>query len=68
MSLQLMILSLLKGIGSAIMHYKAVKSFLCSLLERRSKYYFELDKSYQKLSNTEIEILCLLLEVSLWMV
>uniref|UniRef100_A0A2N9G8U6 Uncharacterized protein n=1 Tax=Fagus sylvatica TaxID=28930 RepID=A0A2N9G8U6_FAGSY len=58
----LMILSLLKGIGSAIMHYKAVKSFLCSLLERRSKYYFELDKSYQKLSNTEIEILCLLLE------
>lgn len=59
---KLMILSLLKGIGSAIMHYKAVKSFLCSLLERRSKYYFELDKSYQKLSNTEIEILCLLLE------
>lgn len=59
-----MILSLLKGVGSAIMHVKDVESLLSSLLERRRQYYFELDKSCQKLSKIEIEILNLLLEVS----
>lgn len=62
--MQLMILSLLKGMGSAVMHIKDVKSFLSLLLERRSQYYFEPDKSCQKLLKNEIEILCLLLEVS----
>ncbi|KAF5456237.1 hypothetical protein F2P56_025738 [Juglans regia] len=59
---KLMILSLLKGMGSAVMHIKDVKSFLSLLLERRSQYYFEPDKSCQKLLKNEIEILCLLLE------
>ncbi|KAB1204141.1 hypothetical protein CJ030_MR8G004038 [Morella rubra] len=59
---KLMILSLLKGVGSAIMHVKDVESLLSSLLERRRQYYFELDKSCQKLSKIEIEILNLLLE------
>lgn len=59
-----MILSLLKGVGIAIMHVKDVESLLSSLLERRRQYYFELDKSCQKLSKIEIEILNLLLEVS----
>jgi U3 small nucleolar RNA-associated protein 10 len=58
-----MILSLLKGMGRAILHVKDVESFLSLLLERRTQYYFELDKSCQKLSKIEIEILCLLLEV-----
>lgn len=62
--MQLMILSLLKGIGSTIMVYKDVYSVLSLLLERRSRCYFDLDKSCQKLSKSEIEMLCLLLEVS----
>jgi U3 small nucleolar RNA-associated protein 10 len=61
--LQLMILSLLKGMGRAILYVKDVESFLSLLMERRTQYYFELDKSCQKLSKIEIEILCLLLEV-----
>ncbi|KAJ0099511.1 hypothetical protein Patl1_20742 [Pistacia atlantica] len=59
---KLMILSLLKGLGSAIMHVKDVRSFLSLLLERRSQYFFELNKSSQRLSKIEIKILCLLLE------
>ncbi|KAK7852331.1 uncharacterized protein CFP56_039361 [Quercus suber] len=60
---KLMILSLLKGIGSTIMVYKDVYSVLSLLLERRSRCYFDLDKSCQKLSKSEIEMLCLLLEI-----
>ncbi|KAK7276819.1 hypothetical protein RIF29_17965 [Crotalaria pallida] len=45
---KLMILSLLKGMGNVIMHVK--------------EYYDVLDKTSQKLSNTEIQIKCLLLE------
>ena len=62
-----MILSLLKGIGSTIMVYKDVYSVLSLLLERRSRFYSDLDKSCQKLSKSEIEMICLLLEVSQWM-
>lgn len=59
---KLMILSLLKGLGSAILHVKDVRSFLSLLLERRSQHYIELHKSSPKLSENEIRILCLLLE------
>ena len=61
--LQLMILSLLKGVGAAIIRVKELESFLCQLLRRRSQYYCEPGMSTQKLSNIEVEILCLLLEV-----
>lgn len=60
-----MILSLLKGIGDLIMHFKEVVSLLSSLMMRRRQYYNELDKCCQKMSNTEIQIMCLLLEVCL---
>ncbi|XP_044468232.1 uncharacterized protein At3g06530-like [Mangifera indica] len=59
---KLMILSLLKGLGSAIMYVKDARSCLSVLLERRSQYCFELNRSSQKLSQIEIKILCLLLE------
>lgn len=61
-----MILSLLKGIGNVIMHVKEVVSLLSILMERRRKYYNDLNKSFQKLSNIEIQIMCLLLEVRLF--
>lgn len=60
-----MILSLLKGLGSAILHVKDVRSFLSLLLEKRSQHCLELNKSSQKLSRIEIRILCLLLEVNI---
>lgn len=63
---QLMILSLLKGLGSAIMYVKDARSCLSVLLERRSQYCFELNRSSQKLSQIEIKILCLLLEVNIY--
>lgn len=59
---KLMILSLLKGVGSAILHVKDVRSFLSLLLERRSQHYIERYSSSPKLSENEIRILCLLLE------
>lgn len=62
--LQLMIISLLKGLGNAIMRVKDVESLLSRLLKRHSQYYSEVDKSSQKLSKTEVKILCLLLEVN----
>nr|XP_010919682.1 uncharacterized protein At3g06530 [Elaeis guineensis] len=60
---KLVVLSLLKGLGNIILHVGGVKSLLFELLERRNKYHFGLDKVQQKLSKTEIETLCLLLEV-----
>ncbi|XVF49416.1 hypothetical protein PTKIN_Ptkin04bG0010100 [Pterospermum kingtungense] len=60
---KLKVLSLLKGLGSAILHVKEVESLLSLLLKKRSQCYFDLEKSYQKLSATEIRILCLLLEM-----
>lgn len=60
-----MVFSLLKGMGNIIVHVGGVKSLLLDLLERRNKYHFGLDKVQQKLSKTEIETLCLLLEVIL---
>ncbi|XP_061353134.1 uncharacterized protein At3g06530 [Gastrolobium bilobum] len=56
---KLMILSLLKGIGNVIMHVKNVGPLLSSFMEQ---YYKKLERSRQKLSNIEIQIMCLLLE------
>ncbi|KAK9292213.1 hypothetical protein L1049_020175 [Liquidambar formosana] len=59
---KLMILTLLKGMGNALMLVKDVEKLLSDLLRRRSQYHLKLDKSCQKLSKNEVEILCLLLE------
>lgn len=56
---KLMILSLFKGIGNALMHVPEVGPLLSSFLEQ---YYDELNKSCPKLSKTETQIMCLLLE------
>lgn len=61
---QLMILSLLKGVGSGVMIVKDVELLLHALLKRRNQYHLGTDKSCQKLSDIEVEILSLLLEVS----
>lgn len=66
MSLQLTVLSLLKGLGGSILHVKDIQSYFSLLLERRSKYCSELDTSSQKLSKAEIKILSLLLEVNIF--
>ncbi|WJX64702.1 hypothetical protein P8452_49448 [Trifolium repens] len=55
---KLMILSLLKGIGNAIMHPK-VAPMLSHFMKQ---YYDERGKSCQRFSNTETRIMCLLLE------
>ncbi|KAJ1389579.1 U3 small nucleolar RNA-associated protein 10 [Sesbania bispinosa] len=55
---KLMILSLLKGIGNAIMQAK-VEPLLSHFMKQ---YYDERDKSCQKFSNIETQIVCLLLE------
>ncbi|RAL52010.1 hypothetical protein DM860_016508 [Cuscuta australis] len=60
---KLRILSLLKGLGSVLMHIAGVKSHLCELLKRRCEYHLGYDKSYPKLSKEEVSILCLLLDI-----
>ncbi|ONI24972.1 hypothetical protein PRUPE_2G273000 [Prunus persica] len=59
---KLVILSLLRGMGNAIIHDREMKSFLSQLLGRRSQNYCELHVSSQNLSKIEVQILCLLLE------
>ncbi|AET00469.2 uncharacterized protein At3g06530 isoform X2 [Medicago truncatula] len=56
---KLMILSLLKGIGNPIIMHPKIASMLSNLMER---YYDKHGNSFQKFSNTETRILCLLLE------
>lgn len=41
-----------------------VKS-LTQLLDKRSQFYFKLDKTSPPISDTEVDLLCLLLEVNL---
>ncbi|XP_050225155.1 uncharacterized protein At3g06530 isoform X2 [Mercurialis annua] len=60
---KLMIVSLLKGLGHAIICVKDVETLLDQLLKRRRQCNFEADKSIQKLSKSEVKILCLLLEL-----
>ncbi|XP_052736877.1 uncharacterized protein At3g06530 isoform X2 [Vigna angularis] len=56
---KLMILSLFKGIGNALMHVPEVGSLLFTFL---MQYYEKLSLSCPKLSDNEIQITCLLLE------
>ncbi|KAJ4955279.1 hypothetical protein NE237_012062 [Protea cynaroides] len=60
---KLMVLSLLKGVGTGMMNIECINLLLAELLERRSQYHFGVDKSSKKLSEIEVETLCLLLEV-----
>lgn len=60
---KLAVLTLFKGLGNAILLVEGVKSLLFELLERRNGYHEGLDISHKALSRTEIDILCLLLEV-----
>ncbi|XVF08520.1 hypothetical protein REPUB_Repub07fG0010000 [Reevesia pubescens] len=60
---KLKVLSLLKGLGNAILHVKEVESLLSLLLRKRNQCYFNLEKSSPKLSEVEIRILCLFLEM-----
>ncbi|XP_015973198.1 uncharacterized protein At3g06530 [Arachis duranensis] len=59
---KLMILSLLKEIGNLIVQFEGVMSLLSSLIMRRRQYSNELGKCCPKVSNTEIQLICLLLE------
>ncbi|CAM8996672.1 unnamed protein product [Rhodiola kirilowii] len=56
------ILSLLKGTKNAVLHVKGVESLLSDLLTRRVEHHLKFNRSFQKLSEIEINILCLLLE------
>ncbi|KAK8586579.1 hypothetical protein V6N13_010167 [Hibiscus sabdariffa] len=60
---KLKVLSLLQGLGNAILHVKEVESLLSLLLSKRSQCYFDMENSSHNLSETEIRILCLLLEM-----
>ncbi|KAL3837868.1 hypothetical protein ACJIZ3_022459 [Penstemon smallii] len=59
---KLRILSLVRGLGSKLMSVSEVKSLLNDLLERRHQYYLVNGKLCHKLSQTEVDMLCLLLE------
>lgn len=60
---KLKVLSLLKGLGSKVTEITGVKSLLHDLLERRYQYHVLHNKLSQKLSKTDVDILCLLLEI-----
>ncbi|KFK38114.1 hypothetical protein AALP_AA3G071300 [Arabis alpina] len=61
---KLRVLSLLKGLGIRLLHDENVK-LLTQLLDKRSQYYFTVDKTSQPLLDTEVDLLCLLLECSM---
>jgi U3 small nucleolar RNA-associated protein 10 len=61
---KLRVLSLLKDLGIMLMRDEIVK-LLSQLLDKRSQYYYKLDKTSQPLSDTEVDLLCLLLECSM---
>ncbi|XP_010464227.1 PREDICTED: uncharacterized protein At3g06530 isoform X2 [Camelina sativa] len=61
---KLRVLSLLKNLGSMLLHEENVK-LLSQLLDKRSQYYTKLDKTSQPISDTEVDLLCLLLECSM---
>ncbi|XP_021845733.2 uncharacterized protein At3g06530 isoform X2 [Spinacia oleracea] len=60
---KLRVLSLLKELGASIVRVKDVESLLLELLQRRNSYHFRLDRSNQELSNIDVDILCLLIEI-----
>ena len=53
---------MLKGICGEVMHVIDVELFMSELL-RCSQNHFGLNEPYQKLSEIEVQIMCLLLEV-----
>ncbi|XP_057776784.1 uncharacterized protein At3g06530 isoform X2 [Salvia miltiorrhiza] len=59
---KLKILSLVKGAGSKLLSVSGARSLLNDLLENRCLYYLGDAKSCNKLSQSEVDILCLLLE------
>ncbi|KAL7147600.1 hypothetical protein ABFS83_06G118300 [Erythranthe nasuta] len=61
---KLKILSLIKGAGSKLMS-SGVESLLNDLLENRRQHYLKDGKLCPKLSQSEVDILCLLLEMTL---
>ncbi|KAL0799472.1 hypothetical protein Bca101_054647 [Brassica carinata] len=61
---KLKVLSLLKGLGTLLMHDENVKS-LSQLLDKRSQYLVKLHKTSSQISDTEVDLLCLLLECSM---
>ncbi|XP_075111294.1 uncharacterized protein At3g06530 isoform X2 [Nicotiana tabacum] len=62
---KLKILSLLKGVGDRVIRVHGVESLMLDLLDRRQKCHIRFDKSCHKLSQVEVTILCLLLEMCL---
>ncbi|XP_059305010.1 uncharacterized protein At3g06530 isoform X2 [Lycium ferocissimum] len=60
---KLKILSLLKGVGDRVLRVNGVESLMLDLLDRRQKCHIGFDKSCHKLSQVEVDILCLLLEM-----
>ncbi|XP_060203327.1 uncharacterized protein At3g06530 isoform X2 [Lycium barbarum] len=60
---KLKILSLLKGVGDRVLRVNGVESLMLDLLDRRQKCHIGFDKSCHKLSQVEVNILCLLLEM-----
>ncbi|KAJ4893034.1 Uncharacterized protein Rs2_19828 [Raphanus sativus] len=61
---KLRVLSLLKGLGISLLRDENVK-LLSQLLDKRSQYYIKLDKTSPPMSDTEVDLLCLLLECSM---
>ncbi|CAN8269591.1 unnamed protein product [Cochlearia groenlandica] len=61
---KLRVLSFLKGLGIKLLHEENVK-LLSQLLDKRSQCYFNLDKTSPPISDTEVHLLCLLLECSM---
>ncbi|KAL1565211.1 hypothetical protein AAHA92_07455 [Salvia divinorum] len=59
---KLKILSLVKGAGSKLLSVPGVRSLLNDLLESRCSYYLGGVKSCNKLPQSDVDILCLLLE------
>lgn len=62
--LQLMILSLFKGMGASLLSVGTVKSLLLELMEKYSQHDSGSHSLQKKFSKNEIKLLCLLLEVS----
>lgn len=60
---QLTVLSLFERIGKSIIQISEVKLLLSELLEKRSKYWDVFSTKKIRLSDVEIEILCILLKV-----
>lgn len=60
---KLKILSLLKGVGHTVLRVNGIESLMLDLLDRRQKCHIGFDKSCHKLSQVEVTILCILLEL-----